>query len=153
MSDFDTKVLYIGQKPKVTRTAKTNAEINVLLQAARRVGAIVATNKKVTAGLNKAHQGPDHRRIANLDRENEVAPPAKIAPSVGKAISAARLECGLTQKEVAQKISEKPSVLQDYESGRAVPSDQILSKLERILAVKLRGSEIGKKLTPPGKKN
>ena len=28
--------------------------------------------------------GTDHQRIAKLDRENEVAPPAKVAPSVGK---------------------------------------------------------------------
>lgn len=28
--------------------------------------------------------GTDHQRIAKLDRENEVAPPSKIAPSVGR---------------------------------------------------------------------
>ena len=28
--------------------------------------------------------GPDHQRIAKLDRENEVAPPQKVLPSVGK---------------------------------------------------------------------
>lgn len=28
--------------------------------------------------------GPDHQRIAKLDRENEVAPPAKVNASVGK---------------------------------------------------------------------
>jgi putative transcription factor len=52
--------------------------------AARRSGAIVDTDKKISAGGNKAHQGTDHQRIAKLDRENEVAPPPKIAPSVGK---------------------------------------------------------------------
>ena len=52
----------------------------------------------------------------------------------------ARLEKGLSQKDVAQKINEKPSVLQDYESGKAIPSPQVLAKLERILNVKLRGT-------------
>jgi len=51
----------------------------------------------------------------------------------------ARMERKLSQKEVAQKINEKPSVLQDYESGKAIPNAQILSKLERTLGVKLRG--------------
>ena len=51
----------------------------------------------------------------------------------------ARLELKLSQKEVAQKINEKPSVLQDYESGKAIPNAQILAKLERTLGVKLRG--------------
>jgi hypothetical protein len=29
-------------------------------------------------------QGTDHQRVAKLDRENEVAPPAKVASSVGR---------------------------------------------------------------------
>jgi transcriptional regulator with XRE-family HTH domain len=102
--------------------------------------------------------GTDHQRIVKLDRENEVAPPAKVAPSVGRvrvfciyiyadlmsiimqAMQAARMEMKLSQKDVAQKINEKPSVLQDYEAGKAVPNPQILAKLERVLAVKLRGT-------------
>lgn len=54
-------------------------------------------------------------------------------------MSAARLELQLSQKDVAQKINEKPSVLQEYESGKAIPNAQILGKLERVLGVKLRG--------------
>ncbi len=51
----------------------------------------------------------------------------------------ARMDLKLSQKDVAQQINEKPSVLQDYESGKAVPNPQILGKLERVLKVKLRG--------------
>jgi putative transcription factor len=51
----------------------------------------------------------------------------------------ARMELKLSQKDVAQKINEKPSVLQDYESSKAIPNPQILAKLERVLGVKLRG--------------
>lgn len=51
----------------------------------------------------------------------------------------ARLELKLSQKDVAQKINEREIVLRDYEAGKAVPSPQILGKLERVLAVKLRG--------------
>jgi putative transcription factor len=49
------------------------------------------------------------------------------------------MELKLSQKDVAQKVNEKPSVIQDYEGGRAIPSPQILGKLERVLQVKLRG--------------
>jgi putative transcription factor len=55
-------------------------------------------------------------------------------------MQSARLELKLSQKDVAQKINEKPSVLQDYESGKAIPNPQILAKLERTLKVKLRGT-------------
>jgi putative transcription factor len=49
------------------------------------------------------------------------------------------MEKGLSQKDAAAKINEKPSIIQDYESGKAIPSPQVLGKLERILGVKLRG--------------
>ncbi|GLB35155.1 putative multiprotein bridging factor 1 [Lyophyllum shimeji] len=113
--------------------------------AARRSGAVVGTDKKLSVG-NKAHQGTDHQRIAKLDRENEVAPPPKIAPSVGRAIQDGRTALKLSQKDLAQKVNEKPSVIQDYESGKAIPNPQVLGKLERVLGIKLRGSDIGKKL-------
>ena len=52
----------------------------------------------------------------------------------------ARMELKLSQKDVAAKINEKQSVLQDYEAGKAIPNPQILGKLERALGVKLRGT-------------
>jgi len=144
--EWDSKTV-IGSKAKTAKVTRTASDLN----AARRVGAVVATDKKTTAGVNKAHLGPDHQRIAKLDRENEVAPPPKVAPNVGRAMQAARMELKLSQKDVAQKINEKPSILQDYESGKAIPNPQILGKLERVLQVKLRGSDIGKKLDAPKK--
>ncbi|EJD53245.1 ylMBF1 [Auricularia subglabra TFB-10046 SS5] len=145
--DWDSKTV-IGKKSKAPAVTRTESELN----SARRAGLVVSTDKK-TSVANKSHAaagGPDHQRIAKLDRENEVAPPPKVAPSVGKAIATARAELKLTQKDLAQKINEKPSVLQDYESGKAVPNVQILSKMERALGVKLRGNDIGKKLAPKG---
>jgi len=35
-------------------------------------------------------------------------------------------------------INEKPSVIQDYEAGKAIPNPQILSKLSRALGVPLK---------------
>ncbi|KAF9228761.1 ylMBF1 [Gyrodon lividus] len=150
--EWDSKTV-IGFKAKAPKVTKNASDLNAahLSLAARRTGAVVATDKKVTAGGNKAHVGPDHQRIAKLDRENEVAPPPKVNASVGKAIQTARMEKQFTQKDLAQKTNEKPSVIQDYESGKAIPNPQILGKFERILGVKLRGSEIGKKLEGPKK--
>jgi putative transcription factor len=58
---------------------------------------------------------------------------------VKKAIMQGRLAKKMTQAQVAQMINEKPQIIQEYESGKAMPNQQILSKLERILGVKLRG--------------
>ncbi|PPQ89619.1 hypothetical protein CVT25_012536 [Psilocybe cyanescens] len=78
---------------------------------------------------------------------NEVAPPPKIALSVSRVIQDARLELKFSQKEVAQKVNEIPSFIQDYESSKAIPNTQILGKLEWVLSVKLQGTDIGKKLS------
>ncbi|KZP29836.1 ylMBF1 [Athelia psychrophila] len=146
MDDWNTKTV-IGFKAKAPTVTRNQGDLN----AARRAGAVVGTDKKISSGGNKAHVGTDHQRIAKLDRENEVAPPAKIAPSVGKAIQTGRQDKSFTQKDLAQKVNEKPSVIQDYEAGKAIPNPQVLSKLERALGVKLRGSDIGKKLEGPKK--
>jgi putative transcription factor len=83
--------------------------------------------------------GVDHQRIAKLDRDNEVAPPPRVNPAVGRAMQAARLAMQLSQKDLANRINEKQSVLQDIESGKANANPQILGKIERQLGVKLRG--------------
>ncbi|KAG8217224.1 hypothetical protein J3R82DRAFT_5310 [Butyriboletus roseoflavus] len=155
--DWDSKTV-IGSKAKAPKVARNAADLNGKSLAGTALFCRPAhpplslySHKKVTGGGNKAHVGPDHQKIAKLDRENEVAPPPKVNASVGKAIQTARMEKQLTQKDLAQKINEKPSVIQDYESGKAIPSPQILSKMERTLGVKLRGSDIGKKLEGPKK--
>lgn len=98
---------------------------------------------------SQGHAGTDHQRIAKLDRDNEVAPPPKVAPSVGKAIAQGRQAKSMTQKDLGTKINEKPNVVNDYEAGRAVPNQQILAKMERALGIKLRGkSAIRETLSP-----
>lgn len=64
-----------------------------------------------------------------------------------------RILMGLVNnQDLATKINEKQSVINDYESGKAVPNQQVLAKLERALGVKLRGKDIGSPLGGPKKK-
>ena len=58
---------------------------------------------------------------------------------VGKLIQKGRQAKEMTQKDLATKICEKPQVVTEYESGKAVPNQAILGKLERALGIKLRG--------------
>ena len=51
---------------------------------------------------------------------------------------AARTAKGFTQAQLAQQINEKPNVIQEYESGKAIPNPQILSKLSRVLGTQLK---------------
>ncbi|WFD38384.1 multiprotein-bridging factor 1 [Malassezia japonica] len=147
MSAWDQTVV-IGQKVR-PGGGNTGPRGPTAIERAKQVGAVKENDRKTAAGTNKGHQGTDHQRIAKLDRENEVAPPPKVPPTVGKAIGQGRQAKGLTQKELGVKINEKPNVIADYESGRAIPNPQILGKMERVVGVKLRGKDIGAPVCVP----
>ncbi|ORZ34875.1 hypothetical protein BCR44DRAFT_1435322 [Catenaria anguillulae PL171] len=110
-------------------------------------------DKRPTAknkGASSVKAGSDHRHIAKVDREDEQFHIKHVPLDVGRAIMKARQDKELTQKDLATKINEKPTVVADYEAGRAQPNQQILTKLERALGVKLRGKDIGQPLAPRG---
>ncbi|KAK9462709.1 multi protein bridging factor 1-domain-containing protein [Lipomyces oligophaga] len=147
-ADWDS-VTVIGQKASARSAAA--ARSNSAINAARRTGTVVSTDKKFGAGGNRGGSG-EGQRLAKVDRENDVVAPPKIDMSVGKAISKARLEKTMSQKDLAVKVNEKTNVINDYEMGRAVPNQQLLGKLERALGVKLRGKDVGAPLGGPKKK-
>lgn len=92
---------------------------------------------------NANHQGPG-RNALKLELESEELTHKTVGQEVKKAIMQGRLAKKLTQAQLAQQINELPKVIQEYESGKAIPNQQILGKLERILGVKLRGKGISK---------
>jgi putative transcription factor len=108
----------------------------------------VAIAEKKQVGNKK---GVDGQRIAKVDRENDVVAIDKVSPTVAKAIQKQRLELKMTQKDLSVKINEKPTIVAEYESAKATPNQQILSKMERVLGIKLRGKDIGEPLRPPKK--
>ena len=57
----------------------------------------------------------------------------KVDKSLSKAIMQARMAKKMTQKELATAINEKPQVIGEYESGKAIPNGAIIVKMERKL--------------------
>ncbi|EGC33278.1 hypothetical protein DICPUDRAFT_154675 [Dictyostelium purpureum] len=108
-------------------------------------------NLQYGAGTNKILNGVNQKKIEEAD-EDAALPELKA--SVPKAISKARNDLKMTQKDLAFKVNERPSVINDYENGTAIPSQPILAKLEKALNVKLRGKDVGKplKADAPAKK-
>ena len=77
-------------------------------------------------------------RAVRLDDNESLDFKHKTIPLYFKtALMKARQEKKWTQKELAQKINAKPSVIQDYESGKTIPIPGIIQKLNRALGVKL----------------
>ncbi|KAH9330896.1 hypothetical protein KI387_003004, partial [Taxus chinensis] len=130
----DWAPVVLHKRPQKSSEARDPKAVN----AAIRAGAQVETVKKVDGGQNKKTQQP----VVNarkLDEETEPAALNKVSTDVRQAIQKARLEQKLSQADLAKRINERPQVVQEYESGKAVPNQAILAKMERALGVKLRG--------------
>ncbi|KAG8364858.1 hypothetical protein BUALT_Bualt18G0042200 [Buddleja alternifolia] len=132
----DWEPVVIRKKAPTAAARKDEKAVN----AARRVGAEIETIKKSHGGTNKAAHGTslNTRKLAE-DTENLAH--EKVPTELKKAIMQGRMDKKLTQAQLAQMINEKPQIIQEYESGKAIPNQQIISKLERALGVKLRNSE------------
>jgi hypothetical protein len=58
----------------------------------------------------------------------------KLSESFRTRMIQARQRSKMTQKELAQKCALKPSVIQEYESGKAIPKDREQNKIQRVLS-------------------
>ena len=86
------------------------------------------------------HPHPHHEvtKEQKLEQE-EIGPHEKVPFSMAKMIQQARIAKGFkTQKELALIIGLHASVINMYESGRAIPDPFVLQKLRRVLGVKLK---------------
>lgn len=129
---------------------KKPTKVESAVNAARRQGMPVETQAKFGGGSNRQHVVT--KSTAKLDRETEELKHDSVPLDLGKTIMRARQEKGLSQKELATKICEKPQIVNDYEAGRGIPNNLVIGKIERALGVKLRGKERGSALPPPGAK-
>lgn len=68
---------------------------------------------------------------ANVDTSQE------MVEGYDSKIRNAREKLGLSQEELGKKINEKASVLKKIETGKMAPNNQLVTKLERTLKIKL----------------
>merc|ERR1712187_896937 len=117
--------------PKGT-ASKSPSEIN----AARRSGAAVETKRKYNASTNKSA----HANVSNakkLDENHETFRHETVSHDFKLALQQARLAKKMTQAQLATAINEKSTVINEYESGKAIPNGAIINKLNRALGVRL----------------
>lgn len=88
---------------------------------------------------NKERQNknpPGTAKFRALDGDEPPAP-KKVSQDVRMAIQKARCAKKMTQKELANRLNLSASTINEYESGKAIPNRQILSRIGRALGVKL----------------
>lgn len=103
---------------------------------------LVATQRKFEGGKNISAHSAGSMSARKLEESDDLRH-AKVDKSLSKAIMQARTAKKMTQKDLGTKINEKPQIIAEYESGKAIPNPQLISKIERAL---------GCKLPRPGKK-
>lgn len=144
MSHQDTKpqVFNFGPKPG----AGTGGPKKVSESQAARIaqsGGTLDVNKKMGAGNKKNDLG---QRAKHLDDDNETLKVKTVSHSVKVNIQKGRQAKGWTQKDLATQIGERVTVVGEYESGKAVPNEQVLNRMEKALNVHLRGVKAGQPL-------
>lgn len=89
--------------------------------------------EKRTATTNKSEQESNKPKQDN----NDIEKPKKISNDLKIAIQQARMNNKLSQKQLASMMCCQPSLINQYENGKAIPNNSFISKLEQKLKTKL----------------
>ncbi|RYP80893.1 hypothetical protein DL770_006051 [Monosporascus sp. CRB-9-2] len=156
MSDWDT-VTKIGSKARGGASQReTVLRGNSALNAAKRTGAAIITDKKHAVGNAAKGSGSGIGQFhTKVDRSVDIIKPKTVGREVGKAIEEGRraFQPTMTQVQLAKQCNMTPQQVAQYEAGNAAPNQEQLGRMEQALKVKLRGEGIGTKLEHKGKKS
>eukprot|EP01084_Bolivina_argentea_P209191 356386_1 len=96
------------------------------------------SNKERKSDNNSnSNSGSNKKKKTRIDEEQEDFRTAKIGKNFSVALQQARLKKGWKQQQLAQQLNVRQTVINQYESGKAVPNPQLIAKMNRILGVKL----------------
>jgi len=131
---MDDREKVIILKPKQKPVSNKQHAVTVAKQSGT---AEVITQTKHNAGTNK--QRSSDFDIRKLDKDEGDYSIKTVPADQAKRIIQLRNAKGWTQKELAQQIQETASVVQQYEQGKAIPNQKVLTKMEKALGGKIRG--------------
>jgi len=102
-----------------------------------------ATKTPVPSVLAPSNRGPgptitkSGKTAAQLEDETEELKHQSVAPELKRAIMQARNAKRMTQKDLALQLGCDAKTVAEYESGRAIPNNGLIAKMERAMGVKL----------------
>jgi len=134
MDDRDKVIILKPKQPKITSKADKQHAVTVAKQNG---SGQVVTQTKYNSTANKQHSNDFD--VRKLDKDEGDYAVKTVPPEQAKRIVQLRTAKGLTQKELANAIQETASVVAQYEQGKAIPNQKVLSKMEKALGGKIRG--------------
>ena len=78
-------------------------------------------------------------KMAKLDSDHDSTKVEKVSPTLKKLIQQGRLNKKWSQKDLANKANMTFADIQKYENGTAIPKQDQILKLQRVLGTKLTG--------------
>jgi putative transcription factor len=106
-----------------------------LVNEAMRKGTGFEVERKIHAQGNKHSSGLQN--AAKIEAESEVFKTKRVGQSFKTELMKARQAKNMTQADLAKLINEKSTVINEYESGKAIPNGQVIQKLNRALGCTL----------------
>jgi ribosome-binding protein aMBF1 (putative translation factor) len=77
-------------------------------------------------------------KTKKLDNATDADKHKKISLDQSKMISKARCDLKLSQADLAKRLNIKKDIINEYECGKAIIDNKILSKIERALKINVR---------------
>jgi putative transcription factor len=93
-------------------------------------------NSSSNSNASTGKSWQSNSKINNKD-DNEIEKPKKVSTELKIAIQQARMNKKISQKQLASMMCCQPSLINQYESGKAIPNNAFISKLEQKLGCKL----------------
>ncbi len=130
--DWQTVTLSKSTKQKVQGAMQSN---HAMAQA--KASGIISSERKHGAAENKSAHSGTGANLKKLEESTDDFTHKTVNKNLSQSIVQARLAKKMTQAQLATAINERQQVIQQYESGQAIPNPQILNKLDRILGTHL----------------
>jgi putative transcription factor len=137
MSDWDEVTYVVRKKPLSGSSASGRKAHEAGINAAQRQGLPIETHKKATAAKNVSNRPVSNpSQLRKLDSD-DVAPPTRISKEFSKKLVELRVKKGWNRQQLAFQVNLTDRVIEEYENGKAIPQQNVIQKLCRLLGDEL----------------
>lgn len=98
---------------------------------------VVISKPKVKTTTSRNNISDTDIKMIKLEQNNDIVSQKKSSKNFMAALQSARVEKGMTQKELSQRINMPINFIQQCENGKVVPPNNMITKIENILKIKL----------------